>query len=207
MPETKIPDDAPADDASRDELIDEQIAEDLDERQQLDQVGREVLRRRLREHTSESPKLAAGDVDAAWDMADGGEETVGGDAPTPDQNEVDQIGEAAGLSYQDDEPLNYAKITARDQHRWELNPASAAEVDQDEPGRDDDNDLDELGLLDDDVEDEAVEIIDVDDLADELDEDEAAGAIEEDELEDPDDPDAEDYEDDDDEDDDDEGEQ
>jgi hypothetical protein len=39
---------------------------------------------------------------------------------------VDEVGEAVGVTYQDDETLSLGtKEAERDQHRWELNPASA----------------------------------------------------------------------------------
>ena len=39
---------------------------------------------------------------------------------------VDQLGEAVGLVYQDEEPLNtIEKIEKRDDNRWSMNPASA----------------------------------------------------------------------------------
>jgi hypothetical protein len=80
----------------------------------------------LREHHSKSPELSAGDIDAAWDRADAGEETVGGSTPTPDQDVVDQIGVAVGLIYADNEPLDTEeKIAKRDYYRWELDPASS----------------------------------------------------------------------------------
>src|SRR5262245_32721410 len=53
--------------------------------------GCQLLMKELREHHSKSPKLSAGDIDAAWDRADAGEETVGGSSPTPDQDIVDQL--------------------------------------------------------------------------------------------------------------------
>ncbi len=103
------------------------VVEDFAERQELD-TGAHLLRRRLREHHGESPDLSADDIDAAWDESDVGEETVGGTAPTPDQDQVDEIGEAAGLTYEDDEPLNTGeRLEERDRHRWELNPESAEE--------------------------------------------------------------------------------
>ena len=70
--------------------------------------------------------LSGGDVDAAWDQAASGEETVGGSTPTPDQDIVDEIGLAAGVSYEDAEPLDMSdKIDQRDDQRWELHPASS----------------------------------------------------------------------------------
>lgn len=71
--------------------------------------------------------LRGGDPDA--DLEDAsfvGEEAPGGSEPTPDQNAVDEIGRAIGLQYADNEPLDIdAKIRVRDEHRWELDPASA----------------------------------------------------------------------------------
>jgi hypothetical protein len=88
--------------------------------------GCQLLMKELREHHSKSPELSAGDIDAAWDQADAGEETVGGSSPTPDQDVVDQLGGAVGLIYEDDEPLDTEeKIAKRDYRRWELNPASS----------------------------------------------------------------------------------
>src|SRR5262245_46071893 len=88
--------------------------------------GSQLLMKELREHHSESPELSAGDVDAAWDRADAGEETVGGSTPTPDQDVVDQVGMAVGLIYADNEPLDTEeKIAKRDYSRWELDPASS----------------------------------------------------------------------------------
>ena len=43
---------------------------------------------------------------------------------------VDQLGEAVGLVYQDEEPLNtIEKIEERDDNRWSMNPASAEDSD------------------------------------------------------------------------------
>ena len=70
--------------------------------------------------------LTGGDIDAAWDQAAAGEETVGGSSPTPDQDIVDEIGRAVGVNYEDAEPLHTTeKIEQRDQERWELHPASS----------------------------------------------------------------------------------
>ena len=88
--------------------------------------GSQLLLRELREYHSTSPELSGGDIDAAWERADAGEETVGGSSPTPDQDIVDQLGEAVGLTYEDNEPLDIEKkVTKRDYRRWELDPASS----------------------------------------------------------------------------------
>ena len=81
---------------------------------------------KLREHYTSSPALSGGDVDAAWEDADVGEESVGGGNPTPDQDVVDELGKAMGVNYEDSEPLHTTeKLEARDAHRWELDPASS----------------------------------------------------------------------------------
>jgi len=75
--------------------------------------------------------LAGGDVDAASDQPDGGEEAVGGSTPTPDQDVVDELGRAAGITYADDEPLRpEEKEAERDDDRWELDPASAEDYEE-----------------------------------------------------------------------------
>ena len=89
--------------------------------------GRKSLDRSLHEHTGMTPSLTGGDVDADWENAYfSGDEAPGGDNPTPDQEVVDDIGQALGVQYQDDEELKGSdKVIERDKHRWELDPASA----------------------------------------------------------------------------------
>jgi hypothetical protein len=107
-----------------------EVLEDFSERQELD-TGAHLLRRRLAEQHEDSPELSADDLDAAWDEAGVGEEMVGGTNPTPDQDQVDEIGRAAGLTYRDDEPLNTGeRLEERDRHRWELNPESAEDEEE-----------------------------------------------------------------------------
>lgn len=59
------------------------------------------------------------------DAGSSSDETVGGSNPTPDQDNVDELGEAVGLTYEDSEELEVEKISDRDTHRWELDPASS----------------------------------------------------------------------------------
>ena len=100
---------------------------DLDRTASAVRTGRRELRERLDEHTETSPALTAGDVDADWESAYSvGDEAPGGDNPTPDQDVVDDIGRAVGVQYDDNEELKgEAKISKRDKHRWELDPASS----------------------------------------------------------------------------------
>jgi hypothetical protein len=136
-------------DANADEIVeqinhftdDEDVLEDFAERQGLASGGRQKLEEKLNEYNEMDPTLSGGDVDAAWDDSIvSGEESVGGSAPTPDQDIVDDLGEAAGLTYRDDEPLDSdKKVLDRDRNRWELNPASADDNEEDE-----NSDLDEI---------------------------------------------------------------
>ena len=105
---------------------------DLDRTASAVRTGRREMRERYDEHTETSPALTAGDVDADWESAyTAGADAPGGDNPTPDQDIVDAIGRAVGNEYQDTETLKGAdKITKRDKHRWELDPASSEDYDE-----------------------------------------------------------------------------
>jgi hypothetical protein len=103
-----------------------EVRREFDEAAQLGSAGRPGLVDKLLDHHSTSPRLSGGDIDAAWEDADVGEESVGGGNPTPDQNVVEELGEAVGLTYEDNEPLHTTeKLDARDENRWELDPASS----------------------------------------------------------------------------------
>lgn len=167
---------------------DEDVEADFAERQQLAASGRNTLLEELDEHHSLSPSITGGDIDASWQTANqAGEETVGASVSTPDQDVVDELGEAAGLNYKDDEPLDYdRKVLARDRNRWELNAASAS--DDDEPdGDEEDSDEDELDELEDldELEEEDDEDLEDNDLDDELEEeDEDDDELDDDDLDD-----------------------
>ncbi len=111
--------------ATWDYVPDPQVLDVLQETERVETAGSE-LAETLRKHHSESPQLSGGDVDADWERAnDVGEEAVGASVATPDQDRVDELGEAVGIVYQDDEPLKTQdKLEKRDRERWELNPAS-----------------------------------------------------------------------------------
>jgi hypothetical protein len=105
---------------------------DLDRSASAVRTGRRNLRDRFNEHTETSPAMTGGDVDADWESAYSvGDEAPGGDNPTPDQDIVDDIGRAVGVEYQDNEELKGAdKLSQRDRHRWELDPASSEDWDE-----------------------------------------------------------------------------
>ena len=86
----------------------------------------ELLAHRLRNNTSASPRDAGGDLDANWeDVNESGSESVAGDNPTPDQSLVEENARALGVSYEDNEELEFIdKIEKRDRERFELEESS-----------------------------------------------------------------------------------
>jgi hypothetical protein len=90
-------------------------------------AGSRQLADRLEQHHGADPTLSGGDLDARWEDAESsGDETVGGSTATPEQNDVETIGRALGVTYADSETLDPGEKTAeRDAHRWELDPASS----------------------------------------------------------------------------------
>jgi hypothetical protein len=77
---------------------------------------------RLEEPTASSPRLSGGDVDADWKRADSvGEEAVGGSVATPDQDVVDDLGDAFGVPRAPDEEIRTSReiLEGRDRSRWE----------------------------------------------------------------------------------------
>jgi hypothetical protein len=100
---------------------------DMDRRASAAKSGRKSLDESIRQHTGMTPALTGGDVDADWENAYfSGDEAPGGDNLTPDQEDVDDMGRALGVEYQDSEELQGSdKVIKRDAHRWELDPASS----------------------------------------------------------------------------------
>jgi len=107
---------------------------DLNRSPSAARTGRAEMKERLSKNTNASPALTSGDVDADWESAAAvGDEAPGGDNPTPDQDVVDDIGRALGVEYADDEELQGGdEIADRDRHRWELDPSSKDDFDDEE---------------------------------------------------------------------------
>ena len=85
----------------------------------------DLLAHRLRNNAA-SPADAGGDLDADWeDVNESGSEAVGGDSPTPDQSIVEENARAIGVSFEDNEELDFlGKIEKRDRKRYELEEQS-----------------------------------------------------------------------------------
>jgi hypothetical protein len=90
-------------------------------------TGRAELAESRHEHQGMPSSITGGDVDVDLETAYfTGDEAPGGDNPTPDQEVVDDIGKALGVTYNDNEELEGAdKVEKRDKHRWEMDPASS----------------------------------------------------------------------------------
>jgi hypothetical protein len=86
---------------------------------------------KLERHHERGPRLTGGDLDANWRNAwEAGDETVAGNTSTPDQDVVDELGEALGVAQAPDaEVQSSADILAdRDRHRWTLERQVAREA-------------------------------------------------------------------------------
>ena len=86
----------------------------------------ELLAQRLHNNTAASPEDAGGDLDANWeDVNNAGSESFAGDSPTPDQSLVEENARAIGVSFEDNEELDFLeKIEKRDRDRYELEEQS-----------------------------------------------------------------------------------
>jgi len=83
-------------------------------------VDGRTLSDRLEDVNQNDSMLIGIDVDAVGDQA------VGGTAPTPDMDVVDEIGAAVGLEMDDRAFLRTNEILeARDDRRWELDPEAS----------------------------------------------------------------------------------
>ena len=90
-------------------------------------AGSRKLAERLRDDSLADLQVTGGDVDAQFESAQfSGDESAVSSMPTPENNQVEEIGAAMGINYADGEELKAGtKERERDQHRWELDPASS----------------------------------------------------------------------------------
>jgi hypothetical protein len=103
-------------------VVEEAIAMGIDDRN----TSSSRVFGQVREQMASGKPVAGGDIDAMSEQAKVvGEEAVGGTTPTPDQNEVDDITDSVGVSFDPDEPVKVAdEMRDRDRQRWELDPDS-----------------------------------------------------------------------------------
>ncbi len=108
-------------------LIDAEEAElsfeDLAEGSREEEIKLEQLKRK---RVAEA-EVTGGDLDDNVYQAEVvGEEAVGGQTPTPDQNVSEELLQAMGIASVEGESVNTReKLELRDQSRWELDPLSS----------------------------------------------------------------------------------
>jgi hypothetical protein len=90
-------------------------------------AGSAKLAHRLNNDGLADMVVTGGDVDAQLEGAQfSGDEAAVSSMPTPEHNDVDDIGRSMGVTYSDDEELKFGeKERSRDIKRWELDPASS----------------------------------------------------------------------------------
>ena len=128
----KLPGKVPRLDRARKVLYEDETVQsppsslDMDRHGSAARTGRAEMAQNIREHHG-MDDVTGGDPDVnIEDAYFAGEEAPGGDNPTPDQDIVEDIGKALGVTYEDNEELKGSdKVVERDKHRWELDPASA----------------------------------------------------------------------------------
>ncbi len=84
--------------------------------------------RELEANAGTGPALTGGDLDADWQRAaSSGEEAVGGSVAMPDQNVVDEIGEALGVPQAPDAEVRTSEeiLRNRDRRYWDLERKAA----------------------------------------------------------------------------------
>ncbi|MGZ7079577.1 MAG: DUF6335 family protein [Thermoanaerobaculia bacterium] len=81
-------------------------------------AGSAKLANQLKNDPLADPLVTSGDLED--------DESAVSSSSTPDQNVVEEIAGAMGITYADDEELKVGeKERSRDKHRWELDPASS----------------------------------------------------------------------------------
>ena len=100
--------------------------------QPSDLAGRYSRRSNQRYYNEADPILTGGDIDANYEQANAvGDEAVGGTAPTPDQDIVDEVAAAVGLELDDRTDVRINSILEeRDDRRWELDPKSSEDYEE-----------------------------------------------------------------------------
>ncbi len=92
------------------------------------EIGRRIMEGEFEQYHAVNPEITAGVLDAEWQEAeDSGAETPGGHVASPDQDNVDEIGRAVGMRFQDNQELRTHDeiLSRRDRRRWELDRRSA----------------------------------------------------------------------------------
>lgn len=117
--------------------VDEEVSDEFEDSSKQGINVRKNYPRHIEEDTTSKflpdAKIVAGqdpDSDLIEASMSGDSSVIGGN-PTPDQADVDIIGRAVGLEYNDNEELNTLdKVESRDVWRWELEPESSEDFNE-----------------------------------------------------------------------------
>ena len=92
-----------------------------------DNTDQEIPLAQLKKNKIPNAVVTGGDIDDNVYQAEVvGEEAVGGQTPTPDQNVTEQLLQAMGIASVEGEVVNTKeKLERRDKWRWELDPLSS----------------------------------------------------------------------------------
>ncbi|ACK70363.1 hypothetical protein PCC7424_1932 [Gloeothece citriformis PCC 7424] len=92
-----------------------------------DNLGDEALEQESDYIEEDGMTITANDLDANHYQAEVvGDEAIGGLAPTPEQNIVEDVATAVGVETDDNKPIRVRdNLNKRDDNRWELDPDSA----------------------------------------------------------------------------------
>lgn len=84
------------------------------------------------DHIAAEDDVAGGDPDTDLYQAEvAGDEAVGGTAPTPDQDIVEEVAASVGLQFDDRTPVQTIDtMDRRDDGRWELDPKSSEDYEE-----------------------------------------------------------------------------
>ena len=95
-------------------------------------TDQEISLEQLKKNIVANADVTGGDLDDNLYQAEVvGEEAVGGQTPTPDQNVTEKLLQAMGVASVDGEPVNTReKLEQRDQVRWELDPLSSEDYEE-----------------------------------------------------------------------------
>ncbi len=90
-------------------------------------TDQEIALEQLKKNIVANADVTGGDLDDNLYQAEVvGEEAVGGQTPTPDQNVTEKLLQAMGVASVDGEPVHTReKLEHRDRVRWELDPLSS----------------------------------------------------------------------------------
>ncbi len=128
-------------DVQREGQSEEELLEEFNTREDVDPIflglcdrdtGMRRILSKLKTIALSGSDVTGGDLDDNWYQAEVvGEEAVGGQTPTPDQNVTEQLLQAMGIGAVDGELVQVKeKLEHRDLLRWELKPESAEDSDQ-----------------------------------------------------------------------------